>query len=100
MLGVVDRGRSLHIRPLGDEVDERLRLDRVVRPKVDGIGADLNCPFNDATTGFLVVEDVAERVFRDYCYVVGIKVVVELLGCDQDGIQQLPDLGVASLRLI
>jgi len=53
-----------------------------------------------AATGFLVAEDVAEWVLNDYRYVVGIKVVVELLGCDQDGVKQLLDLGVASLRLV
>jgi len=87
VLGVVDRDRSLHIRLLGDEVSKRLRLDRVVRPKVDGIGAKLNRPFNDAVAGFLVAEDVVEWVLSDYRYVVGVKVVTELLGCDQDGIQ-------------
>ena len=100
MLGVVDQDRSLHIHPLGDEVSERLRLDHVARPKVDGIGAELDHPFNDAAVGFLVVEDITEWVLSDYCYVVGIKVVIEFLGCDQDGIQQLLDLWVASLRLI
>ena len=93
MLGVVDRERSLHIRPLGDEVDERLRLDHVARPEVDGIGVELNRPFNDVAAGFLVVEDVAEWVLSDYHYVVGVEVVMELLGCDQDGVQQLLDLG-------
>ena len=72
----------------------------MVRPKVDGIGAELNHPFNDVAVGFLVAEDVTEWVLSDYRYVVGIKVVTELLGCDQDGIQQLLDLWVASLRLI
>ena len=76
-----------------------MRLDHVARPKVDGIGAELDHPFNNAASGFLVAEDVAKRVLSDYCYVVGIKVVVELLGCDQDGVQQLLDLWVASLRL-
>ena len=82
MLGVVDRDRSLHVRPLGDEVGERLRLDRVAGPEVDGIGVELDRSFNDPDTGFLVVEDVTERVLSDYCYVVGIKVVAKLLGCD------------------
>jgi len=54
----------------------------VARPEVDGISAELDRPFNDAATGFLVAEDVAKWVLSDYCYVVGIKVVVELLGCD------------------
>ena len=56
-------------------------------PKIDGIGVELDRPFADAAAGFLIVENVAERVLRDYCYVVGIKVVAELSGCDKDGIQ-------------
>ena len=99
MLRVVDRDRSLHIRPLGDGVGERLRLDHVARPKVDGIGAKLDRPFNDVATGFLVAKDAAEWVLSGYRYVVGVKVVMELLGCDQDGVKQLLDLGVVSLRL-
>ena len=54
----------------------------MVRPEVDGIGAELNYPFNDAAIGFLVAEDAAKWVLSDYRYVVGIKVVTELLGCD------------------
>ena len=72
----------------------------MARREVDGIGAKLDRPFNDVAAGFLVVEDITEWVLSDYCYVVGIKVVMELLGCDQDGIQQLLDLWVASLRLV
>ena len=82
MLRVVDRDRTLHIHPLHNEVGEHLRLDRVARPKVDGIGAKLDHPFNDAAAGFLVVKDVTEWVLSDYRYVVGVKVVMELPGCD------------------
>ena len=96
---MVNQDRSLHIRPLSDEISECLRLDCVARPKIDGIGDELDRPFNDAAAGFLVVEDVIEWVLNDYRYVVGVKVVVELLGCDQDGVKQLLDLGVASLKL-
>jgi len=87
VLGVVNRDRSLHIRPLNDEVGKRLRLDRVARPEVDGIGAEINNPFNAMAASILVAEDVIDWVLNDYRYVVGIKVVTELLGCDQDGIQ-------------
>ena len=87
MLGVVDQDRSLHIHPLGDEIDDCLRLDHVVGPKIDGIGAELDCPFDDVATGFLIAENVIERVLHDDHYVVGIEVVAELLGCDKDGIQ-------------
>jgi hypothetical protein len=82
VLRVVDRDRSLHIRPLGDEVGKHLRLDRVARPEVDGIGAKLDFPFNDGAVGFLVAEDVTKWVLSDYLYVVGVKVMMELLGCD------------------
>ena len=59
----------------------------MARHEVDGIGAKLDRPFNDAVAGFLVAEDVTERVLSDYCYVVGIKVVAELPRCDQDGVK-------------
>ena len=72
----------------------------MARPEVDGIGVVLDRPFNDAAAGFLIAEDVVEWVLSNYCYVVGVEVVMELLGCDQDGVQQLLDLGLASLRLI
>ena len=82
MLGVVDQDRSLHIRPLSDEIHERLRLDHVASPEVNGIGVELDHPFNDAATGFLVAENVTEQILSDYRYVVGIKVLAELLGCN------------------
>ena len=72
----------------------------MVRPKVDGIGAKLDRPFNDVAASFLVADDVAKWVLSDYHYVVGVKVVIELPRCDQDGVQQLLDLGVMSLRLV
>ena len=83
---MVDLDKSLHIRPLDDEIGECLQFDHVAGPKIDGIGAELDRPFNDAAAGFLVVENVAERVLHDYRYVVGIKVVAELLGSDKDGV--------------
>ena len=58
----------------------------MARPEVDGIGAELNYPFNDAAAGFLVSKDIAEWVLSDYRYMVGVEVVTKLLGCDQDGI--------------
>ena len=85
---------------IGDEVSERLQLDHVARPKVDSIGAELDRPFNDAATDFLIAVDVTEWVLSNYHYVVGVKIVMELPRCDQDGVQQLLDLGVESLRLV
>ena len=60
MFKVIDRDRGLHIHPLSDEISERLRLDRLVWPKLDGVGAELGRPFNDAAAGFVVAEDVIE----------------------------------------
>ena len=57
----------------------------MVGPKIDGIGAKLDRPFDVATAGFLIVENVIEWVLHDYRYVVGIEVVAELPGCDKDG---------------
>ena len=68
--------------------------------EVDGIGAELDRPFNDVAVGFLVVEDIAEWVLGNHCYRVGLEVVVELMGCDQDGVEQLLDLRIVSLRLV
>ena len=58
----------------------------MARPEVDGIGVELDCPFNDVAAGFLVAKDVTEWVLSDYRYVVAVKVVTKLLGCDQDGV--------------
>ena len=59
----------------------------MARPEIDGIGAELDLPFNDVAADFLVTEDVIEWVLSNHCYVVGIKVVAKLLRGDQDGIQ-------------
>ena len=87
MLKVVDQDRSLHIHTQGDEIGGCLRHDHVVGHKINGIGAELDLPFDDAAAGFLIAENVTERVLRDFRYVVGIEVVAKLLGCDKDGIQ-------------
>ena len=58
----------------------------MARPEVDGICVEFDHPFNDVAAGFLFAEDVVELVLSDYCYVVGIKVVVGFPRCDQDGI--------------
>ena len=57
-------------------------------------------PFNDAVTGFLIQEDITEWILGNHYYGVGLKVVVELVGCDQDGVEQLLDLRIVSLRLV
>ena len=72
----------------------------MARPEFDGVGVELDRPINDVATGFLIAEDVAEWVLYDYSNVIGVEVVAELLGHDQDGVQQLLNLGVVSLRLV
>ena len=76
----------MHIHPLSDEIGECLRFDHVAGPKINGIGAELDRPFDDVAAGFLIAENVTERVLHDYRYVVGIEVVAKLPGCDKDGI--------------
>ena len=58
----------------------------MVVPKIDGIGAKLDHPFDEVAASFLIAENVIEQVLYDNHYVVGVKVVMELLGCDQDGV--------------
>ena len=72
----------------------------MARPEFDGVGAELDRPFNDAATSFLVVEDVTEWVLYHYYYVIGVEAVAELERHDQDGVQQLLDLGVVSPGLV
>ena len=84
MLGVVDWDRSLHIRPLSDEISECLLYDRVTGPKIDGIGAELNRPFDDVVVSFFVAENITKGEFGDYDDVVILKIMVKLVGCDLD----------------
>ena len=58
----------------------------MVRPKVNGVGVELDHPFIDVATRFLVVEDVTEWVLGDHYNGISLEVVVELPGRDQDGI--------------
>jgi hypothetical protein len=39
VLGMIDQDRGLHIGPLSDEISERLSLDCLAWPVVDGVGA-------------------------------------------------------------
>ena len=54
VLRVVDWDMSLHICPLGDEIGECLRLDRVAEPKIDCIGVELDRAFDDEAAGSLL----------------------------------------------
>jgi hypothetical protein len=75
MLGVIVWDWSLHVRPFGNEVDESLGFDHMVRPVLDGISVELDRPLDDATTSFLIAEDVSERVLHDHNYVEGVEIV-------------------------
>ena len=69
-------------------------------PKLDGVGAELNRPFDDTAVGFFVADDITKRKFGDYDDLVILKIMTELAGCDQDYIQQLLDLRILSLGLV
>ena len=72
----------------------------MVALEVNGVRAELYRPFNDAAIGFLITEDVAQRILSNHCYLICLKVMVELPGRNKDSIQQLLDLRIPSLRLI
>ena len=100
MLRMIGQDKSLHIHRLSDEIGERLRLDHLARPKLDGVGAELDHPFYDAAVGFLIVKDITEGEFSGHGDLVVLEVMAELVGCGQDCVQQLLDMGVLSLGLI
>jgi hypothetical protein len=100
VLGMVIWNWSLHVYPFGDEVDKRLGFDHMTRHVLDGISAELDRPLDDAATGFLIVEDISERILRDHSYVEGIEVVVKLSRCYQDYVEQFLNLRVSSSGLV
>ena len=50
--------------------------------------------------GFLIMEDVAQRILSNHCYLICLKVMAELPGRNKDSVQQLLDLRIPSLRII
>ena len=90
----------MHVGPFGDEIGEHLRLYRLAAPEINGVCAELYRPFNDAAIGFLIIEDVAQRILSNHCYLICLKVMAELPRCNKDSVQQLLDLRIPSLRLI
>jgi len=48
----------LDLRPLSDEISERLRLDGRPASEFDGVSAELNSPLDDAAIGLFIVENV------------------------------------------
>jgi hypothetical protein len=77
-----------------------LRLNGRPAPKLDGIGAELNHPFDNVLAGFFVMENVTEREFGNDSDLVIFEIMAELAGRNQDYVQQLLDLGIPSLGLI
>ena len=70
----------MHVGPFSDEISEHLRLYRLAVPKINGVRAELYHPFNAVAIGFLITEDVAQRILSNYCYLICLKVMVELPG--------------------
>jgi len=77
-----------------------MQLDSRLAPELNGVGAELDHPFYDAAVGFLIVKDITEGEFSGHGDLVVLEVMAELVGCGQDCVQQLLDMGVLSLGLI
>jgi len=56
-------------------------------PELNGVGAELDRPFDDMAAGFFVAEDITEREFGNHINLVIFEVIAELAGCHQDYIQ-------------
>jgi hypothetical protein len=50
--------------------------------KLDGVGAELDCLFDDAAAGVFVAEDITKGEFSDHGDLVILEVMAELAGCD------------------
>ena len=87
VLGSVGWDRSLHVGPFGDEIGDHLRLYRLAAPEINGVRAELYCPFNDLAIGFLIMEDVAQRILSNHCYLICLKVMTELPRHNKDSVQ-------------
>ena len=90
----------MHVGPFGDEVGEHLRLHHPVAPKIIGVCAELYRPFNDAAICFFIIEDIAQRILSNHCYLIRLKVMAKLPRRNQYSIRQLLELWIPSLRLI
>ena len=90
----------MHVGPFDNEIDEHLRLYHLAAPEINGVRAKLYRPFNDAAIGFLITEDVSQWILSNHCYLICLKVMVELPGCNKDSVQQFLDLRISSLRLV
>ncbi|KAG8083361.1 hypothetical protein GUJ93_ZPchr0015g6904 [Zizania palustris] len=86
------------LSPFGDEINECLRLDGGLWLEVDGMLPELDGPFSDSSGGIPILEDVTEGELSDHLYGVGLEVMLELLGGDDDGSQKLLHLGILDLR--
>jgi hypothetical protein len=100
MLEAIGQDRLLDLSPSDDKIYQNLRLNGRPAPELNGIGAELNRPFGDAPAGFFVMENVTEREFGDDDDLVIFEIMAELVGCNQDCVQQLLDLGIPSLGLV
>ena len=90
----------MHVGPFDDEVSEHLRLYCLTAPKINGVCVELYRPFNDAAICFFIIEDIAQRILSNHCYLIRLKVMAELPGHNKDSIQQFLDLRIPSLRLV
>ena len=55
-----------------------MRLDSRSAPKLDGVGAELDRPFDDMAAGFFVAEGITKEEFDDYSDLVILKIMAEL----------------------
>ena len=90
----------MHVGPFDDEVSEHLRLYCLTAPKINGVCVELYRPFNDAAICFFIIEDIAQRILSNHCYLIRLKVMAKLPRRNQYSIRQLLELWIPSLRLI
>jgi hypothetical protein len=68
--------------------------------KFQQIWAKLQCPLDDAPVGVFIAQNVSQRKLGDHFNGVSVKIMAQFTRGNQDGIEQLLDLGVTGLGLV
>ena len=89
----------MDLGPLYNEISQHLGFDGHSGGIRNALTHQLEFPLRDSSCGIPILDDFAEREGCHDRHWVQLEVVMQLSPGDQDGIQELLDLGVASLGI-
>jgi hypothetical protein len=86
VLRLLHRWRLLGLRPLGDEIDEDLRLDGLPWAKLEVEFAQLDRPLDDTPLGVTTTQDFSKGETGDDLDLVRLEVMSQLALCDENSV--------------